>query len=29
MQWFRNTSGTEGADAPVWPGATKEHIGNL
>ena len=29
VQWFRNTSCTEGADAPIWPGATKEQIGNL
>ena len=29
VQWFRNTSCTEGAEAPVWPGATKEQIGNL
>ena len=29
VQWFRNTSCSEGAEAPFWPGATKEQIGNL
>ncbi len=29
VQWFRNASCIEGAKAPVYPGATKEQIGNL